>query len=311
MKVELQHLPGSLGRLAPCPQDDEQAGDQGRVDLQGDAVLRCRQELLTTQNAFQPAEKQFHRPAITISQSDQFGRQVEPVGEQPPRLQLAVVVDALHLDQPKLMVLELVLVMRRAQAFEPLITDDTCRTVSCGEGAFRLRRISAVVLDASDKRRARFEDFPIKSVIEIAAVNDVQASRPQHGPHLIGFRARGVGNGRIQGGSAEDVEVQVQLDSAMFGIFPKGPCHARKRAKDTAVHGSEIEQLSRVGSIDNRHGLGCQFPEDLVQGLGVKQPCGFAEGTERRSPNPQSPLDGFEGRSCCKARRLVIVGLKK
>ena len=102
LKIELQHLPGSLGRLTSRPQDDEQAGDQGGVDLQGNAVLRCRQELLTAKDAFQPAEKQFHRPPVTISQSDQFGGQVQLVGEQPPRLQLALVVGALYLDQSKL-----------------------------------------------------------------------------------------------------------------------------------------------------------------------------------------------------------------
>ena len=141
LKIELQHLPGSLGRLTSRPQDDEQAGDQGGVDLQGNAVLRCRQELLTAKDAFQPAEKQFPRPLVTISQSDQLGGQVQLVGEQPPRLQLALVVGALYLDQSKLVPSELVFVMRRAQAFQPLVTGDACRTIGRGEGALRLRRI--------------------------------------------------------------------------------------------------------------------------------------------------------------------------
>ena len=201
--------------------------------------------------------------------------------------------------------------MRRAQAFQPLVTGDACRTIGRGEGALRLRRIRTVVLDASDERGIGLDDLTIEFVIEVAAVNDVQASRPQHGPQLIRFRARGVGNGSIQGSSAEDVEVQVQLDAAMFRVFPQGPCHARKRAKDTAVYGGEIEQLVRVGSIDQRRGLGRQFLEDLVQGLGVKQPRGFAEGAQRRRPNPQSSLNGLQGRSLLQSGRLVIVGLKK
>ena len=176
--------------------------------------------------------------------------------------------------------------VRRAQAFDPLITANACLTVRLGEGEFRLRRIRGVVLDAPNKRRAGFEDCPVKSVIEIAAVNNVQAFRPQHSPQLIRFRARSVGKGGVVGSSAKDVEVQVQLNAAMFGVFPKGPCHARKCTKDTAVHGREIEQLAHMRFVDKRHRLDCQFPEDLVQCLGVKQPRGFAKGAQRRRQCP-------------------------
>src|SRR5271157_5042871 len=311
LKVELQHLPGSLGRLASRPQDDEQAGDQGGIDLQGNAVLRRRQELLAAHNAFQPAEKQLHRPAITISQNNQFGREVEPVGKQPPRLQRPLVVGTLHLDQPQVVVLELVLVVRRAQAFDPLIADDAYRTVRCGQGVPQLRRIRGVVLDASNKRRARFEDFPVESVIEVAAVNDVEAPWPQHRPQLIRFRARGVGNGSIQWSSAKDVEVQVQLDSAMLGVLPKGPGHTGKCAKDAAVHGGQIEQLARIGFANERHGLGCQFPEDLVEGLGVKQPRSLAKRAQRRRPNAQPTLNGIEGRSLLQGTEARNRGTKE
>ena len=57
LKIELQHLPGSLGRLTSRPQDDEQAGDQGGVDLQGNAVLRCRQELAYSQGRISASGK--------------------------------------------------------------------------------------------------------------------------------------------------------------------------------------------------------------------------------------------------------------
>ena len=150
----------------------------------------------------------------------------------------------------------------------------------------------------------------IEFVIEVAVVNDVQASRPQHGPQLIRFRARGVGNGSIQGSSAEDVEVQVQLDAAMFGVFAQGPCHARKRAKDTAVYGGEIEQLGCVGSIDQRGGLGRQFLEDLVQGLGVKQPRGPLRGRSEVARIGNGGGTGWRVVGCCKCE-VVIVGLKK
>ncbi len=77
------------------------------------------------------------------------------------------------------------------------------------------------------------------------------------------------------------------------------PCE--ETHEDTAVHGGKIEQLARVRSIDERRGLGCQFLEDLVQDLGVKQPRGLAEGAQRRCPNSQSSLHGLERRSLLKA----------
>src|SRR5208337_4799152 len=140
----------------------------------------------------------------------------------------------------------------------------------------RLRRIRTVALDASDERGTGLDDVTIEFVIEVAAVNDVQTSRLQHGPQLTSLRATGGGNGGIQGSSAEDVEVQVQLDSSVLGVFPQGPSHARKRTKDTAVHGCEMEQLLSIRPVDNRRGLTGQFLQDSVQGAGVKHPCSLA-----------------------------------
>ena len=114
-KLELQHLPGSLGRLASRPQDDEQAGDQGGVDLQSSAVSDVLRTAYS-QGRIQPAEN-----SSTVHGSrypeQPFGGQVQLVGEQPPRLQLALVVGALYLDQSNLVPLELVFAMRRARRF--------------------------------------------------------------------------------------------------------------------------------------------------------------------------------------------------
>src|SRR5450631_1929851 len=38
--------------------------------------------MTTAEDAFEPAEKEFHGPAITVAQRDQFGREVEPTGCQ-------------------------------------------------------------------------------------------------------------------------------------------------------------------------------------------------------------------------------------
>ena len=201
--------------------------------------------------------------------------------------------------------------MRRAQPLQDLVTHHARRTVGCAERAFRLHRVSPVVLDASNERRACFEDLSIEFVIEITAVDDVQASRLQHGPKLIGFRGRGVGNRGVQGNPTEDVEVQVQFDRSMLRVLPQGPSHARKGAKDTAVHGGEMKQLLSLRTVDNRRGLARQFLEDLVQSLGVKQPRGFAERTQRRRPNPQSSLNGLESRSLLQGTQAGYRGTKE
>src|SRR5262249_38912830 len=161
--------------------------------------------------------------------------------------------------------------------------------------------ISAVVLDASDERRARFEDLSVEFVVEIAAINDVQTSRPEHRPEPIGLRAGRYGNGGIDRDAAEDVEVEMKLDSSMLGVLPQGPSHTRKRTEDAAVHGSEMEQFFGVWPVDNGRSLPGQFAEDLVKRLGVEQPRGFAEGTQGRRTDSPSSLDGLEGGSLLQA----------
>ena len=61
-----------------------------------------------------------------------------------------------------------------------------------------------------------------------------------------------------------------------------------------------MEQLLSIRPVDNRRGLTGQFLQDLVQGAGVKQPCGLAKRTQRCSPNPQSSLDSLKGRRLLK-----------
>ena len=78
-EVELQHFPGSLGRLLAGPQADEQAGDDAQVDLDGDAVLAGGQQMLATEDALEPAEEQLDGPAVAVAQSNQFGVEVEAI----------------------------------------------------------------------------------------------------------------------------------------------------------------------------------------------------------------------------------------
>ena len=110
-----------------------------RVNLQRPAVGGSRQQLLTAQNAFEPAEKQFHCPPVTVSQCHQFGRQIESIGEQPPCFQLTVVVGSLDLHQSNLMVLQNIFVMRCSQSSHKFVTDHAC-LASFGGGVAELRR---------------------------------------------------------------------------------------------------------------------------------------------------------------------------
>src|SRR5271165_3761132 len=82
--------------------------------------------------------------------------------------------------------------------------------------------------------------------------------------------------------------------------------NARKILPSTAVRSSNWRASGPLTS-----GLGRQFLEDLVQGLGVKQPRGFAKGAQRRRPNPQSSLNGLQGRSLLQSAQAGNRGTKE
>jgi hypothetical protein len=81
-EVELDHLQGANGRLAANPETDQQAGNDGQVDLDRDTIAAVGQQMTTAEDAFEPAEKEFHGPAITVAQRDQLRGEVEPTGRQ-------------------------------------------------------------------------------------------------------------------------------------------------------------------------------------------------------------------------------------
>ena len=64
LEVQAQHLESPLGRLVAGPLHDQQAGDQGQVDLDPHAVLAGGQEMLAAEDTFEPAKKEFLLPAI-------------------------------------------------------------------------------------------------------------------------------------------------------------------------------------------------------------------------------------------------------
>ena len=99
-EVELDHLQRSFGRFAAGIQSDQQAGDQGDVQLDGDAVFTVADEMAAAEDAFEPSEKKLDRPAKTVGQRDEIGVEVEAVGDQPKIFDRAVGLGASDDHQP-------------------------------------------------------------------------------------------------------------------------------------------------------------------------------------------------------------------
>ena len=99
-QIELEHLPSPLSGVESRPDDDEQAGDERDIALDGDAVSILGQEVLAAQDAFEPAEEEFDGPAIAICQGDQRGGHLEAIREQPQQGGLAFAIGNFYDDQP-------------------------------------------------------------------------------------------------------------------------------------------------------------------------------------------------------------------
>ena len=56
-EVELDHLQRANRGFPAHPQADEQAGDDGQVDLDRDALMAVGQQVRAAEDAFEPAEK--------------------------------------------------------------------------------------------------------------------------------------------------------------------------------------------------------------------------------------------------------------
>ena len=81
-QVETEHLIGAFGRRAPDPQADQQAGDQGHIDLHPHPIGRLTQQVSAAQHTFDPPKKQLHSPSIPLRQCDEFGVEVQPIRHQ-------------------------------------------------------------------------------------------------------------------------------------------------------------------------------------------------------------------------------------
>src|SRR5262245_29253187 len=62
------HLEGPLGRLSPGPNADQQTRNQGHIGLDRDPLLAMAQQVSAPEDALEPAEEKFDRPAVAISE---------------------------------------------------------------------------------------------------------------------------------------------------------------------------------------------------------------------------------------------------
>lgn len=225
LEVELNHLQGAHRWLAANPQTDQQAGDDRHIDLDSDARVTVRQQVPATQDAFEPAEEEFHAPAITVGQSHQLGSEVEAAGRQQQDLRTALGVGRAGSNFQDAQVL--------LEDAATLGTTEPNDAVAAHAGRLGLGRQRPFGDDGPDRMGAEAADevaFGVDDVLEelllgITAVDDVEALGLQSGPQLRGFGVVGGGHGGLGGHAFEHVEMDVHFGGAVLGIEPQGPGH--------------------------------------------------------------------------------------
>lgn len=293
-EVELNRLQRSFAGFAAGVQSDQQAGDQSDVQLDGDAVLTVGDQMAAAENAFEPAEEQFHRPAKTIGQRHEVGVEVEAIGEQPKLFKRTIGLGPSDDDQTH-GAFEDVFVVIGAESGEDDVADNAGVLPGLREGPFMIDREGSIVFDARDERRAGVEDVAEKLVAGIAAVEDVKPSRLEHGAEL-GVLGRGGGReGGVGRDAFEDVERQVQFGGALAAAVPQSPSHAWQRRQDRAIDGGEsTESLGLVARLQG-HGLFGQFLHDGAKRFGVESVSGrLAERAERSASDAEELLSFVE-----------------
>src|SRR5208282_4307725 len=195
------------------------AGDDPQVDLDLHSVLVVGKQMTATQNAFEPAEKEFYCPSILVGQGHQFRRQIQPIGDQDQDVRFAIGVELVRLDRddPHLL-LDDVLVVISTQATYDDIAHHAGRLVRFGERSLFDHLIGNVVLHACDEGGTSVYDVLEKLELRVAAIDNVQPTGLEHLAQLLAFRATAVRDRDGCRNALEDVEVDVHLGSAMVVI---------------------------------------------------------------------------------------------
>src|ERR1700733_9891340 len=180
-EVELNHLQGANGRLAANPETDQQAGDDGQVDLNRHTVAAFGQQMTATKDAFGPPEKQLHGPAITVTQSDHLRGEIEPIRrqEQEVRPALRIGLAGIDFDDAEGL-LESTAALGAAEPHEAIATH-AGGTRLFSERAFFDDGPDGIVANAADEVAAGIDDVLKKLILGIATIDDVEALGLQRG----------------------------------------------------------------------------------------------------------------------------------
>ena len=242
LEVELDHFQGPDGGLPPRPEADEQTGNDGQVDLDGDAVLAVGQQMTATQDAFEPAEKEFHAPAITVAQGDQPGGQVEAAGRQEKNVGTAVGVGLSGFDFEDAQGSLPGLPAPRAAKHDAVAAD-------AGRSGFRRQRPffddgpDGVVADAADEVALGVEDVLEELVFGVAAIDNVEAIGLQYIAQLLRLGAAAMRDRDVGRNALEHVEVDVHFGGAVLGIEPVIALPHRFRYRSHVVASKNVSEL--------------------------------------------------------------------
>src|SRR5258708_870741 len=279
-QVELDHFPCAFGRLAARPQRHQETGDQGHIALDRYSIGIQGQQMPAAQDALEPAEKQLHRPAIAVGQSDQFRIQVEAVGKQPQFLDATVGTGSTH-DYQTQLVEKRSRAVQGAQPEQFEVAHHARRSGCVRQGAFAGKAVANVVLDPDNERRADSENSLEKLVAGVAAIQHVQAVRAQRRLQLLGFGAIALREGGIARDALEDVEVQMEFGSAVVCVHPQGPKHLGQSGQEGAIDGGQITQRLSFGPVFEGQRPLRQLLHDRPQRRGVENAAGLAQRAKR------------------------------
>lgn len=220
LKIQPQHLEGSLVRLGAGPLDDQQTGDQGQVDLNGDAIVTGRQQMLAAEDALEPAEEKFDRPAILVAQGDPSGIEIDAVARQQQDFGATVAVGVAGGDLDNTERLLEDMAARFAAQPDDTVADDARLLGVVGEDAFLDEFEDGVVADAADEVRLGVDDVLEQLILGVTAIDDIEAIGLQGGAKFLFFVAVAVGDRGVTRYGFEDVEVEVELGGAMGVVKP-------------------------------------------------------------------------------------------
>src|SRR5215813_6264785 len=84
-----------------------------------------------------------------------------------------------------------------------------------GQGAFLGHGKHSIILDPSHERRAGIDDITEELIVGVAAIDDIEPARLQHGAELFGLGTGCWSESGIDGSVFENLEMQMELSSAV------------------------------------------------------------------------------------------------